>query len=155
MNVTVIPIVIGGLGAVSMNLEKRKDEVETRRIDITETIALLKPVSILRRVLDIWEDFLSSRRQWKTRSLSWCERSTRNKTPRFDFFITFKISKKYHHWRIYSVGIDRSFALLPVMPEGEIAVDSSADGKVQVSFGNERRNDCEWRGEITKKGPLL
>ena len=42
------------------------------------------------------------------------------------------------------------------MPEGEIAVDSSADGKVQVSFENERRNDCEWKGEITKKkGSLL
>ena len=54
MGVTVIPVVVGVLGTVPKDLERRIEELEIRgRIDTIQTTALLRSARILRRVLDI------------------------------------------------------------------------------------------------------
>ena len=63
---TVIPIVIGALGTIPENLEKRLDELEIRgRNETIQTTTLLKLVRILKRGLDIGGDLLSLGLQWK------------------------------------------------------------------------------------------
>ena len=52
MRVKVIPIVVGALGTVPINLEKRLEGLEIRgRIETTQTTALLQSSRILRGVL--------------------------------------------------------------------------------------------------------
>ena len=65
--VTVIPIIMGALGRVSKGLVRGLEELKIRRRAKTIQItALLKSTRILRKVLDIWEDSLSLKLQWKT-----------------------------------------------------------------------------------------
>ena len=67
IKVTLIPNVIGALGIITEGLLKRLEDLKiTRRVDTTQTAALLKSVRILRRVLDTWGDLLSLRLQGKT-----------------------------------------------------------------------------------------
>ena len=49
---TVIPIVIGGLGTVPQGLLIGLDDVEIRGVDTTQTTALLRSARIFRRVLE-------------------------------------------------------------------------------------------------------
>ena len=57
MNVTVIPIVIGALGTVKKELVQRLEDMKIRGgLKTIQTIALLRSVRILRRVLETWED---------------------------------------------------------------------------------------------------
>ena len=52
MKVTIIPIVIGAFGIVSKGLLKGLDDLEVGgRVETIQTIALLRTVRILRRVL--------------------------------------------------------------------------------------------------------
>ena len=52
MRVKMIPIVVGALGTVPINLEKRLEELEIRgRIETIQTTALLQSARIPRRVL--------------------------------------------------------------------------------------------------------
>ena len=54
MKVTVILIVVGVLGTVTKNLEKKPDEQMIRgRIETIQTTALLKSAKIFKRVLEI------------------------------------------------------------------------------------------------------
>ena len=54
IRVILIPIVVGALGMVPKNLEKRLEELEIRgRIETILTIGLLRFTRILRRVLKI------------------------------------------------------------------------------------------------------
>ena len=69
IKVTVIPIVVGSLGTVSKNLEKRLNEREIRgRIETIKTTALLKSARILRWITESWEDLLSLRFRRNTTS---------------------------------------------------------------------------------------
>ena len=53
MRVKVIPIVVGALETVLINLEKRLGDLEIRgRIETVQTTSLLQSVRILRRVLE-------------------------------------------------------------------------------------------------------
>ena len=53
MKVTIIPIVIGGLGTVTKGLVKGLEDLEiTERVEIVQTTALFRSVRILRRVLE-------------------------------------------------------------------------------------------------------
>ena len=53
MRVKVIPIVVGALGTVPINLEKRLEDLEiTGGIETIQTTALLQLARILRRVLE-------------------------------------------------------------------------------------------------------
>ena len=54
MKVTFIPIVIGALGTATKGLIKGLENLEIReRVETIQTTVLLRPVRILRRVLDI------------------------------------------------------------------------------------------------------
>ena len=64
MMVSMITIVVGGLGTVPKGLQRRQEEFEIRRR--IETTALLRSARILRGVLETWEDLLSLRLQKKT-----------------------------------------------------------------------------------------
>ena len=65
--VTVIPIVIGALGAVTKGLIKRLEDLERRGWEETiQTTALLRLARILRRVLETWGDLLLLKLQWET-----------------------------------------------------------------------------------------
>ena len=65
MKVTFIPIVIGTLGRVTKGLLKGLEDLEIRgRVETIQTTALLRSARILRRVLEIWGDFLSLKLQW-------------------------------------------------------------------------------------------
>ena len=66
MKVKVIPIVVGALGTVPINLEKRLKDMEIRRIETIQNTALLKSARILRRVMETCGDLLSLRPQSKT-----------------------------------------------------------------------------------------
>ena len=67
MKVTIVPIVIGGLGTIRRGLLKGLEDLEVGgRVDTIQTTALLKTATILRRVLETWEDLLSLKLQWKT-----------------------------------------------------------------------------------------
>ena len=64
MKVTVIPIVIGGLGTVTNGLVEGPEDLEAKRsVETIQTTALLRSVRILRRVLEIWGDLLSLKLQ--------------------------------------------------------------------------------------------
>ena len=65
MKMTVIPIVVGGIGTIPMNQDERLGELEIReRTEIIDTTALQKLALLLRRVLEIWRDLLILRFQW-------------------------------------------------------------------------------------------
>ena len=57
MRMMVIPIIVGTLGTVLINLERRMEELEiTRRIETNQTTELLRSAIILRRVLETYRD---------------------------------------------------------------------------------------------------
>ena len=61
VRVTVIPIIIGELGTVPNCMERRLEEWEIGgRIESIQTIAFLRSLRILRRVLETWGDLLCS-----------------------------------------------------------------------------------------------
>ena len=75
MQVTIIPIVIGAFGTVTKGLLKGLVDLEVSgRVETIQTTALLWTARILRRVQETWGDLLSLRLQWKTISVSWCEK---------------------------------------------------------------------------------
>ena len=75
MKVTIIPIVIGAFGTVTKGLLKGLGDLEVGGwVGAIQTTALLRTARILRRVLETWEDLLSLKLQWKTISVSWCEK---------------------------------------------------------------------------------
>ena len=76
MQVIIIPIVIGAIGTVTKGLLKGLEDLEVGgRVEIIQTTALLRMARILRRVLETWGDLLSLKLQWKTISVSWCEKT--------------------------------------------------------------------------------
>ena len=67
MKVTIIPIVIGGFGAVTKGLLKGLEDLEVGgRVETIQTTAFVRTAWILRSVLEIWGDLLSLKLQWKT-----------------------------------------------------------------------------------------
>ena len=75
MKVTIIPIVIGAFGTETKGLLKGLEDMEfDGRLETIQTTALLRKAWILRRVLETWRDFLSLKLQWKSISVSWCEK---------------------------------------------------------------------------------
>ena len=52
MKATVIPVVTGSLGIIAKGLVKGPEDLEIRKVETTQTIALLRPARILRRVLE-------------------------------------------------------------------------------------------------------
>ena len=75
MKLTIIPIVIGAFCMVTKGLLKGLEDLEVGgRVETIQTTALLKTARILRRVLETWGDLLSLNLQWKTISLSRCEK---------------------------------------------------------------------------------
>ena len=79
MKVTIIPIVIGVLGTVTKGLVKELKDCDRRgRVETIQTTALLRLARILRRVLETWGDLLSVKLQWKTISVSRCEKLSRS-----------------------------------------------------------------------------
>ena len=76
LQVTIIPIVIGAFGTVTKGLLKGLEDLEVGgRVETIQTTALLWTARILRRVLETWGDLLSVKFQWKTTSVSWCEKT--------------------------------------------------------------------------------
>ena len=66
MKVTIVPIVIGALGTVTIGLLKGLEDLEVSgRVETIQTTAFLRTARILRRVLETWGDFLSLKLQWK------------------------------------------------------------------------------------------
>ena len=60
MKVTIIPIAISSFGIVTKGLLKGLEDIEVGgRVEIIQTIALLRTARILRRVLETWGDLLS------------------------------------------------------------------------------------------------
>ena len=60
MKVTIIPIVIGAFGRVTKGLLKGLEDLEVGgRVEIIQTIELLRTARILRRVLETFGDLLS------------------------------------------------------------------------------------------------
>ena len=75
MQVTIKPIVIGAFGTVTKVLLKGLEDLEIGgRVETIQTTTLLRTARILRRVQETWGDLLSLRLQWKTISVSWCEK---------------------------------------------------------------------------------
>ena len=75
MKVTIVPIVIGVLGAITKGLFKGLEDLEVGEwVETIQTTTLLIKARILRRVLETWGDLLSLKLQWKTISVSWCEK---------------------------------------------------------------------------------
>ena len=67
MQVTIIPVVIGGFGALTKGLLKVLEDLEFGgRVETIQMTVLLRTARILRRVLETWGDLLSLRLQWKT-----------------------------------------------------------------------------------------
>ena len=59
-------ILIGELCTLTEGLTKRLEDLEiSERLEIIQTIALLRSARKLRRVQDTWEDLLSLKLQWK------------------------------------------------------------------------------------------
>ena len=78
--VTVVPIVIGALGTIPKVLVRGFKELEIGgRAKTFQTTKLFRSTRILRRVLETWGDLLSHKLRWKTTSISWCDKLTRNK----------------------------------------------------------------------------
>ena len=60
MQVTIIPILIGGFSTVTKGLLKGLEDLEVGgRVETIQTTALLRTARILRRVLGTWGDLLS------------------------------------------------------------------------------------------------
>ena len=75
MKVTVIPIVVGALGTIPEGLVKRQEDLEIRvQVETIQTTALLRLGRILTRVLGTLGGLLSLKLRWKTISLCWCEK---------------------------------------------------------------------------------
>ena len=71
MQVTIVPIVIAAFGTVTRGLRKCLGDLEVaRRVETIKTTALLRTA----RILGTWEDLLSLKLQWKTISVTWCEK---------------------------------------------------------------------------------
>ena len=67
MKVTIILILIGALGTLTIGLVQGLDDLEiTGRVKTNTTAALLRSARILRRVLEIWGDLFSLKLQWKS-----------------------------------------------------------------------------------------
>ena len=67
MKVTIIPIVIGAFGTVTKGLVQGQEDLEiTGRIETIQTSTFFRLVRILRKVQEIWRDFLSLEIQWET-----------------------------------------------------------------------------------------
>ena len=67
MKVTIAPIEVGALGAITKGWLNGLEDLEVGgRLETIQTTALLKTARILRRVLETWEELLSLRLQWKT-----------------------------------------------------------------------------------------
>ena len=61
MKVTIIPIVIGAFGAVTIGLLKGLEDLEVGgRVETIQTITLLRTARILRRVVEPWGDLCHS-----------------------------------------------------------------------------------------------
>ena len=70
MYVTIVPIVIGAFGTVTKGLLKGLEDLEVgERVETTQTIALLRTVRILRRVLETWGDLSVSQTPVKNHQL--------------------------------------------------------------------------------------
>ena len=70
MKVAGIQIVVGSLGTVFKNLEKRRCEQEIKeRIETIQTTAVLKSFKILRRILEIGGDFIVTQTPVKNHQL--------------------------------------------------------------------------------------
>ena len=66
IKVTIIPIVIGAFGTVTIGLLKGMKDLEIRgRVETIQTTKLLRTVRILRRVLVTWGHLLSLKLLWK------------------------------------------------------------------------------------------
>ena len=79
MKVTIISIVISGLSTVPEGLIKGVKDLEiTGRVETVQANVILRSARILRRVLETWRDLLSLKLQWKTISVSWCKKNSRN-----------------------------------------------------------------------------
>ena len=75
MKVTIVLIVIGAFGTVTKGLLKGLEDLEVGgRAETIQTTALLKTARMLRRVLETWGDLVSLKLQWKTITVSWCEK---------------------------------------------------------------------------------
>ena len=75
MNVTVMPIMIGAFGTVTKGLLNGLEDLEDGgRVETIQATALLRTARILRRVPETWGDLMSLKLQWKTISVSWCEK---------------------------------------------------------------------------------
>ena len=73
--VTIIPIVIGAFSTITKGLQKGLEVLEVGgRVETIQTTTLLRSARILRRFLETWGDLLSLNLQWKTISVSWCEK---------------------------------------------------------------------------------
>ena len=67
MKVTVIPIVIGALDIIPKGLIKWLKDMEIRvRVETIQITAILRSASILKKVLETWEDLMLLKLQWKT-----------------------------------------------------------------------------------------
>ena len=76
MKVTIIPIVIGAFGTVTIGLLKGLENLEVGGpVETIQPTEFLKMARILGRVLETWGDLLSLNLQWNTISLRWCENS--------------------------------------------------------------------------------
>ena len=74
MKVTLIPIIIGGLGTIHRGLVKGVEDFEIRgQVASIQTTELMISVRILRRAQETWRDLMSLKLQWKTISKRWCE----------------------------------------------------------------------------------
>ncbi len=64
---TIIPIVIGAFGTVTIGLLNGLEDLEIGdRVETIQTTELLKTARILRRVVETSGDLLSVKFQWKT-----------------------------------------------------------------------------------------
>ena len=67
MKVTIVPIVICALGAITKGLLKGLEDLEVGgRVETIQTTAFLRTARILRRVQETWGDLLSLKLQWKS-----------------------------------------------------------------------------------------
>ena len=64
---TIVPVVIGALGTVTIGLLKGLEDLEVGgRVETIQTVSLLRTARIWRRILETWGDLLSLKLQWKT-----------------------------------------------------------------------------------------
>ena len=78
MKVTFIPVVTCTHGTVTEGLIKGLEDLEIRgRVETIQTITLLRTATILRKVVETWEDLLSLKLLWKIISSRWCKNLSR------------------------------------------------------------------------------